>query len=120
MEFLIKDNIFSLGYFNSLISKSEIIEMLAELEIEPFEKFNSEFGCNYWYFKYLLLKDGIIEISKEDICNDYNIFFSENDLNFISIQLLDKNNFKITCIDGNFIVDIYNDNLLPIIRGLIH
>jgi hypothetical protein len=102
-----------------LINKSEIIEILAELDIEPFEKFQSEFGCNYWYFKYHLLKDGMIEISKQEINNEYNIFFNGEDLNFISIQILDKENYRIKCIDGIFYIDIYNQNLLPIIKNIL-
>jgi hypothetical protein len=118
MRLKIDNNVDSLSYFNSLIRTSERIKLVGELDIEPFKDFDSDFGCIYWYLKYHLLKDSEIELLKEDIKNDCIDFFTKENLNIITIHIVDLENYEIECIDGRFYINIYDDTLLPILEKL--
>lgn len=117
MKFRIDDEVQSLQYFKALINFSKKIVLLNTLEIEPFDKFNLEFGNVYWYFKYLLLRDKKIILYKEDINEEYLIFFLEKNLNIVSIYMSDENNYDIKCTDGIFYIKIINDDLLLMIEN---
>jgi len=116
MKYRISDTVYSLDYFKSILSLSDSVEILNNLEIEPFDKFSVEFSSVYWYFQYQILKNKKIEIYKDEIVGEYKSFFTENKLNFIFIEILDSQNYRITCIDGKFYIDIYNDEYLSIVK----
>lgn len=117
MKFIINDEVNSLAYFNRLIETSKVIEIQDTLVIEPFNEFSTGFGNVYWYFKYLLLKDqASIKILNDDIYDEFKDFFFESDINIIWINILDRCNYEINCIDGNFYVSIFNMELMDIVK----
>ena len=98
--------------FSDFFNKSEKLKLVGELEITPYMKFNSEYGAIYWYLQYMLLKNGFFEIEKEEIDKDYQVFFRETNINFEWLCIKDDENYMISCIDGIWKLEIYNNKIL--------
>ena len=107
-------------YFWPLFSVSMQIEIVGDLEITPYERFKPEFGNIYWYFQYLLLKEGRVVIEKEDIIDEYKDFFFESELNFEWVNLTDKSNYLIKCIDGQWRIDAYKLECFDLAKSLVN
>jgi hypothetical protein len=95
----------NLMHFWPVFNFSKEIELTGNLEITPLKKFKPEFGNIYWYFQYLLLKEGKVVIEKEDIIDEYKDFFLESEVNFEWVNLTDASNYQVKCIDGLWRID---------------
>jgi len=102
----------NLFFFKAFFDLSERIKLFGEFEITPYEKFSSDFGSIYWYLQYMLLKNGVLEMEKNEINDEYLTFFSETEINFEWLYLKDEGNYMISCIDGDWILEIYNNKIL--------
>ncbi len=101
---LIKKNINSLSQFEQLFVDFEVY-IEGELEIEPFISWSNDFAASYWYLKYSL------EVGNERIIDEeYKDFYLERNLNFICLTLTDHVNFKLKCVDGKWVFEIYTEN----------
>ncbi len=112
IRIIIHKPIINLLAFSDFFNKSEKLKLVGELEITPYMKFNSEYGAIYWYLQYMLLKNGFFEIEKEEIDKDYQVFFRETNINFEWVCIKDDENYMISCIDGIWKLEIYNNKIL--------
>lgn len=116
----IKQHIPNLMYFWPLFNVSMQIEIVGNLEITPYKRFRPEYGTIYWYFEYLLLKEGRVVIAKEDVIDEYKDFFFESELNFEWVNLTDKSNYLIKCIDGQWRIDTYNLECFDLAKSIVN
>jgi len=114
LKFSILRPIANLLAFNALYEKSDKIRFIGELEITPYQQFNSEYGSIYWFLQYMLLKNGIFEIERHEIKEEYLVFFSEKNINFEWLCIKGDDNFMICCIDGSWKLEIYTYDLIDI------
>lgn len=88
--------------------------LLEDLEIEPFTKFSSEFGQEYWYAKYHILRDGEIFLDYDE----FLFLLNEKSLNIITLNITDKINFSLKCVDGDWFFEEFEGSNLPIINTI--
>ena len=74
------------------------IDLYGEFEIEPYKEFSLAFQAEYWYLKYRVLKEGSINLNKEE----FSQLYKETDINIIWLSVKDKNNFVLECKDGDW------------------
>lgn len=117
IKYKINDEIHSLIYFKSLFDISHNIKIIGELDIEPFSIFSLEFSSIYWYFKYSILKYNGMNIDRDEIRNDYRVFFQEQNLNLIFFNFYDESNYRLYCVDGTIYVEVYNRNTDLILKN---
>lgn len=116
MKYRINNDIHTLASLKPIWSISNSILITGNLEIEPFNLFSLEFSSIYWYLNYHILKDNEISINKDEIRDTYKNFFTEPDLNFISLQFYDKSNYKLYCNDGTFYIETFSNIIDLIIK----
>ena len=93
-KFIKTDN--NLKFLKNILDKEDIY-LANDLEIDPFDKFSSEFSAQYWYIMYHLCRDKKILIDDET-----NTLFEEDNLNIITFTITDFKKFSIECIDGDW------------------
>ncbi len=118
-KFKVQKHVNNLLFFDLFFQFSDKIQIIGELEITPYQTFKAEFSSIYWYFQYTLLKDGVCEILKKDIFEEYFSFFSETDINFEWITIKDDNNYTLNCIDGNWVIETYNKHITGLVQRII-
>ena len=114
----ITSEINNLIFFKPLLSYYDSFEILGDLEITPFKGFKAEYGNIYWFFHYLILKEGKVVVEKEELEGEYKFFFTETEVNFEWIKIHSTSNFEIKCIDGRWTVDVYNKDLNKVVESL--
>lgn len=116
MKYNVVTDVNNLMHFRNLFSISTEIEISGELEVTPYNKFNPKFSSDYWYFQYMILKNGKIVIEKEEIEEEYNSFFHETKINIEWICITDKINYQIKCDDGVWTIELFNLDLFYRLR----
>ena len=97
----------NLAFIRDILQIESEIQLYGELEIEPYEEFSVSFQADYWYVKYLLLKDQHIYLTTE-----FESLFSEPNLNIIWLMLTDGKTFVLEFNDGQPIISFLKDNTL--------
>jgi len=95
-----------LTFIRDLSKISDKLEIYDDFELEPFATFSLEFQAEYWYLKYVLLRDKQILITDE-----FKVFFTENNLNIICLKLTDRKSFVCEFIDGTGFVSFISENI---------
>lgn len=114
-KFKINDVFDNLSIINDVLSVVESIKIYKELEIEPFKNFSVGFQAEYWYLKYQILRNGYLEIVKDD----FEYIFCEQHLNIIWLSVTDDNGFILECRDGMWFLSIIEDHvLIPVFKKL--
>ncbi|MDN3588092.1 hypothetical protein QWY86_15520 [Pedobacter aquatilis] len=95
----------SLDFIKNILLIEPKVRLCGELEIEPYVEFSVNFQADYWYIKYLLLRDQYV-----DLTNEFESLFSEPDLNIIWLRLTDGNTFVLEFNDGQPFVSFLKEN----------
>jgi hypothetical protein len=95
----------SLAFIRDILLIEPKVRLYGELEIEPYVEFSVNFQADYWYIKYLLLRDQYV-----DLTNEFESLFSEPDLNIIWLRLTDGNTFVLEFNDGQPFVSFLKEN----------
>ena len=95
-KYRILDTIYDLSLVQQFIGTSDTVTIYGELEIEPFVEFSLAFQANYWYLQYMLLKNGEIDLEK----NEQMALYNERDLNIIWLNIKNESDTVIECKDG--------------------
>ncbi|ATP58015.1 hypothetical protein CPT03_16855 [Pedobacter ginsengisoli] len=97
----------SLDFIKDILLIEPKVRLCGELEIEPYVEFSVNFQADYWYIKYLLLRDQYV-----DLTNEFESLFSEPDLNIIWLRLTDGNTFVLEFNDGQPFLSFLKENTL--------
>jgi len=96
----------NLALLNELLKITKQLLISNDLEIEPFTEFSLPFQAEYWYLKYLLLRDGKLKLELED----FKSLYEERNINIIWLNVTDEKNFVLECKDGNWFVSFIGLN----------
>jgi hypothetical protein len=105
MQYSINKEINSLSFLKTLGNKFDSF-LIGEFEVEPFTKWSTEFAAEYWFIKYSLLENKVVELDFS--ANELENLCAEKNLNVIWLTLTDKKNFKLKCVDGSWELEILN------------
>ncbi|WP_131539594.1 hypothetical protein [Pedobacter nototheniae] len=106
-KYRIINEIKSLSFIEDILKIEPKIQMCGELEIEPYIEFSVNFQSDYWYIKYLLLKDQLVNLNDE-----FKYFYNEPDLNIIWASFTDGKTFLLEFKDGQPFISFSKDKLL--------
>ena len=97
----------SLAFIRNILKIEQKIKLYGEFDIEPYRKFSVNFQAEYWYIKYLLLRDQFVNLT-----DDFDYLFAEQDLNIIWLRLTDNDTFELEFIDGQPFVSFLKEKSL--------
>lgn len=104
-KFKITNKIHDLAFLKRLKIGAKKIKLTKELEIEPFTNFSLPFQSEYWYIKYMLLKNKSLCLNE----GDFESFYTEDSLNIIWLSVTDEESFNLDCTDGTWYLNIAED-----------
>lgn len=103
IKYKILDVIEGFTLLQEFTKHSDQVVLYGELDIEPFEEFSIEFQAEYWYIKYMLLRDGKFNMEKDNYKE--RAFWKEKKLNVIWLSVKNNDNVIVECNDGEWFIN---------------